>query len=153
MRFVQHRAREIISSRIATAGDFFDLGSAGIRQAQHLSHLVIGLPRRVVAGAAQFLIATWTFHIQQQGVTAGNDQRCVRWNRGLVEKRRQQMAFQMVDAQEGSPRRAGHGFGRRAADQQRRRQPRTGGGGKCIDLRHGNACIRQRLFHQAAQVK
>ena len=60
----------------------------------------------------------------------------MRRHRGLVEKRREQVAFEVVDAEKRTIQRAGHALGRRAADQQRRRQPRPGRRGECIDLPH-----------------
>src|SRR5687768_1903555 len=97
MRVVQHRSWEIERGGIALAGDFFNFGSAGVMQAEHFADLVVGFARGVIARAAEFVVAAGTFHIEQQGVTAGNDEREMRWHLGFAYEGRKQMAFKVVD--------------------------------------------------------
>jgi hypothetical protein len=146
---MQHRAREIIGRGIAGKRRLFDFRAAGIGQTEHFPDLVVGLARRIVAGAAEFAVAPGPAHIQQQRVAAGNDQRQMRRHRSLRSRNGESRCpSRWLMPRKGRPKRAGHRLGRGAADQQRRGQPGAAGRGERIDLRHGHAGIGQRFFDQ-----
>ena len=69
---------EVETVGIAQFGEPVDDRAAGIAQAQHLGALVEGLPHRVVDGLAQDFVFQGARHLNDLGVTAGNEQAQVR---------------------------------------------------------------------------
>ena len=119
MRVVQHGPREIEGRGIAVARFLFDFGSARIWQPEHLAHFVECLAGRIIARATKPRVMARTLDIEQERVTAGNNQRQVRRHGTAIKKRREQVALEVVDPKKRAIKRAGDTLRDSAADQQR----------------------------------
>jgi hypothetical protein len=74
-------------------------------------------------------------HLDEQSVAAAHDQGNVRLNRlSAPEKRRKQMAFEMVDGEIWLGEAKGQPFGKRGTDQERTGEAGAARGGEGIDL-------------------
>jgi hypothetical protein len=74
-------------------------------------------------------------HLDEQSVAAAHDQGNVRLNcLSVPEKRRKQMAFEMVDGEIRFGEAQGQPFGKRGTDQERTGEAGAAGGGEGVDL-------------------
>ena len=87
MRVVQHGARKIEGRGIAIARFLFDFGSTRVWQPKHLANFVESFAGRVIARTTKPRVMARALDIEQQRVTAGNNQRQVRRHRTVIEKR------------------------------------------------------------------
>ena len=72
---MHHGTREVDGARVALCGKPANHRATGIPQTQCLGNLVEGLAHGVVDGGAQNLVVAPSAHVDQHGVTAG-DQAC-----------------------------------------------------------------------------
>ena len=86
-------------------------------------------------------------------MTAGNDQREVLRDDAGVDEGREQVAFEVVDGEEGLAGRGGHRFRGGGAYEQRRGEAGPGGGGEGVDLVDVEPGVPQRLLDQRAEVE
>ena len=91
-----------------------DRRAAGIGQAEHPGHLVVGLAGRVVDGRADLGdLPGQIVHLQQLGVPAGNQQgQARRGQRAVLQGVRRDVTGQVVDPVERHVQRGGIGLGR-----------------------------------------
>ena len=88
------------------------LRTAGISQSHGAGHLIKGLSRRIVHGAANDLKFPVILHDHQMGMSAGDDQTHKgRLQIRMLDKIGRNVAFDMVDAHQGLFRRVGDGLG------------------------------------------
>ena len=121
---VQARARETNGFGIAALRQLVDDPSARIAKPHHLGHLVEGLARRVVASTAQVNVVADAVHAIEQRMPAGREQRDIRKRNFMFEMDRQQMGFEMIDADVGNARAKRHAFDQGQSDEQRPDQAR-----------------------------
>ena len=76
-------------------------------------------------------------------MAAGGEQRDVGKRHVMLEVDRQQMGFEMIDADERNPGAKRHAFDQRHADQQRADQPGAVGHREAIDIGQGRAGVFQ----------
>lgn len=148
---VEKSARKGKTLRVAAARALFYVRSAGVGETEHFGDFVKGLARGIVERAAELKVGGGGIDPQQQGVTAGDDQRDVRRHLRQGDEGREQMAFEVVDGEKWFAQGAGHGFCGGVADEERRSETGPGGGGEGIDLLHGDARIPQSGLHQRTQ--
>ncbi len=93
----QHRTGELEAGP-AVRGGPFDGRSARVAQTEHGRHLVECFTRSVVARLSQYQVAAPFRHVQQQGVTARDDERHERGREvGMVQRRCEDVALEMMD--------------------------------------------------------
>ena len=99
--------------RISFLRQAVDDRSAGIGEVEQLRHLVEGLARGVVPRLSQQSILPELPHMVERGVPARGEQRDVGIaDIGIFEVRGEDVAFAVVDADEGDAEAVGHGLGR-----------------------------------------
>lgn len=118
MGILEHGAGEVEGGGITSAGGFFDFGSAGVGQPEHFADFIKGLAGGIITGGTDFLIASSAIDIDQEGVPAGDDEAEVARNDGALDEGREEVAFEVVDAQVGDACGKGNALGGGAADEQ-----------------------------------
>ncbi len=99
---VEHRARQRTRAGAALFSELGKLRTSRIGQTQKLGTFIKGLPSRIVAGLAQQPVVAQGSGFDQHRVPARHQQGQVRKaRRGGLEQRRQQVPFQVMDAQGG----------------------------------------------------
>lgn len=86
---------------ITLASVLFNFGSAGIGELEHAADFVEGFARCVVDGAPDELVLSVRLHVDEHGVTSGDDKTEVGRDRSVFEKGREEVAFHVVDSEEG----------------------------------------------------
>ena len=99
--------------------------AAGIRKAEQLGDLVERFARRVVARAAEQPVAAPRLDVEQQRVSAGDEQRRERRHGvAMLERRREEMSFHVMHADHRNAARERERLGEAHADEQRADEPR-----------------------------
>ncbi len=101
LRPPSHRAREIIARRIAFRRLALDERAAGIAEAEHFRDLVEGFADRIIDRRAEPAIIADAFDGDELGMAAGDEQQQIGKGKIVGEPRRQRMAFEMIDGDEG----------------------------------------------------
>src|SRR5215471_5344616 len=101
-------------------------GTARVGKAEKLRCFVERFARGIVLGIAQKPITSNAFDVEQLTVASRNQERH-EWKRGLRfgEQWREQMALEMMDADDGFPQREAERVGNRGSDEQRSCEPRS----------------------------
>ncbi len=149
----EFRARQI--DRVVTAAlrAPIDHGPAGIAETQQSRHLVVGLPRRVVARPAHQLIPAGLFDQVKARVTAGDHQDNGRQrDRAVLEEDRLDVPRQVVHGDDGPVQRSGRGLRERDAHEERPNQTRSLRDRDGIDAGPTDARAGQRALDDAADV-
>ena len=121
-------------------------GPPGIAQPEQLGGLVEGFAGGVVQGFPQRFVGADAGNLHQLAVAAGNQQGDEREGGRIgFEQRREQVAFEMVDADDRHLEREAQRGGNAGADQQRPGQPRPFGIGDGLDIVQGAAGLLQDL--------
>jgi hypothetical protein len=145
------RAREARRAGVALLGERIDRAAAGIAEAEQLGDFVERFAGGVVARRPeQRIIAERARQIEAR-MAAGDEQRDVRQRDRALELHRQEVALEMVDADERQLPRVGDGLGRAQADEQRADQSGTVGGGDGIDLVERERRLVQRALDRRRQ--
>ena len=119
---------------VAVGGELIDDGSAGVGEAEELGDLVIGFTGGIVAGAAEEAIVPAFVHFEQMRMAAADDQR-EHGEGGLgIHDGGVDVAFQMIDGDEGKPVGEGESLGVGDADQERADETGTFGDGDGIKI-------------------
>ncbi len=126
------------------AASFAELRPTRIRQAEQLGRLVEGLARGIVPGFAERGVAADPLHFDELGVAARHQQRHVRERRRLrLQQRREQMPFEVMDADRRLAPGVGEAPSERGAGQQCADQAGTGGVRHPVQLGRANAGLVQ----------
>ena len=138
---MQERPGQSVSIDLALRGHTCQGGAARIAQAQELGGLVESFARSVIHGLTQQLVVANTFNAHQLRVATRNKQRDegeLRWVVG--QEGRQQMAFQVMNAERRARQRSGQRHGHTGPHQQRTSQTRAARVGHQVDV--GLAALR-----------
>ena len=146
-------ARQIVGAIVAALRHAVDHRPAGIAEAEQLGHLVVGLARRVVAGAADQVVLAVGRHQVEAGVPAGDDEHDRRQRqRPVVQDQRLDVAGEMVHGDERHVERHRHRLGRLQPDQQRADQARPLRHRDGTEIAPADAGVAQRPLEHAADV-
>ena len=146
---VQQGPGQRIGFRVAVVGQPGQGRPAGVAQAQQLGTLVEGLAGRVVDGLAQQRVLAHVGHVHELRMATRHQQRDEGKRRRVVgQERRQQVAFEVVDAQHGPPQRRAQRHCHTGTHQQRAGQPRPAGVGHEVDLVQAARGLGQHLAGQ-----
>ena len=153
---MQQGARQGIGIRPSLLGQCSQRRAARIAQAHELGGFVKRLARRIVNRLAQQGVLPHPVDAHQLRVPAGNQQRHKRKaGRIGAQKRREQMAFQVVDADDRLVQRRRQRAGRARTHQQRPGQPRPAGESHHVNIVQCAPGLLQHLArqrHHAADV-
>ena len=131
---VAHRPREVDRLGVAGRGDPLDGRPAGVAETEEPGDLVERLARSVVDGLTEQSVATRRTHLDEQRVPARHEQHDDRqFDRRVVEQRRVEVRFEVVDPDERHVPREGQRLGRRHTDEEGTDQPRSDRARHCID--------------------
>ena len=149
---VEHAARKIETIRLSLGGALFDFRSARITESEQLRDFVERFAGRVVHRSAKNAVVVHAAHFHQQSVAAAHDQRNVPLDLIAAEKRRKQMAFQMINGEIRFARAHRETLCNRRADHQRARQARPGRRRECIDAVERASGRSERMLEQPRRV-
>jgi hypothetical protein len=151
-RAIEHGARKAESAGGAQLGELGELRPTRVRQAEEFRGFVESLPGRVVAARPQDLVRTDGAHLDEERMSAGDQQRQVWEGRGLTfEQRRQQVALQMMNAEGGHIPGIGETARQARSGEQRSDEARPCGIGDPADITRGAARVLQRALNQRQQ--
>ena len=133
---VQQRSGQLESCRVTVLGQPGKVGPPRVRQPHELGRLVKSLASRIVDAFAKQFIAAHAVNLHQLRMTTGHQQRYKRklW-RVRTQKRRQQMAFQVVHTHHRLADGGRDGTCHASPHQQGTRQAGTSGVGHHIHVR------------------
>src|ERR1700736_2486664 len=96
---IEHAARKIEAFGIAMPRMFLNLGPARVTKSEKLRNFVERFAGGIVHGSANNPVIAQRTNKGRHGMSATDDERNIRFNPRLAEKWREQMAFEMVDAE------------------------------------------------------
>ena len=146
---VQQGPGQLVGRRVALLGQARQAGTTRVRQAHELGRFIEGLACGIVNGFAQQLVAAHAVHPHQLRVPARDQQGDEgKFGRIGAQKRREQMALQMVHAQHRFAQRRGQCTSHARAHQQRPGQTRSSGVGHHVDVAQGAPRFGQHLTRE-----
>src|SRR3979411_2997731 len=99
---------------------FFNLGTTGITEPEQLLAFIDRFARSIIDGAASQSIIAQPTYLDRHRMSAADNQRDVRFDLKIaIEKRREQMAFEMIDREIRFAETDRETFRNRCADHQR----------------------------------
>ena len=116
-------------------GEAFDFRAAGVGEAEEAGDLVESLAGGVVDGSADDRVVADAADMDEEGVSAGNDEGEVwrRWGVG-IEEGGEEVALHVIDGEEGFAGGEGEGLGHGVADEEGGGEAGATGGGEGVDL-------------------
>ena len=136
---VDHAAWEFVARGIACGGESIDGDAAGVAEAEELGGFVEGLAGGVIEGSAKEAVVSEALDIEQEGVSAADDERGVGRDFFASEKRREEVAFDVVDGEEGFCGTDGQTLCQSGSDKEGGGKAGAGGGGDGVEIGKGEA--------------
>jgi hypothetical protein len=134
-------------------GKAIDRGTAGIAKPQELCHLIVRLPRGIVARPTYQLVHARGRHVIEACVAAGNDEHGSRKRQLAVRKdERFDVTGEMVHRYDGKASSPAEGLGKGDAHEQRAHESGPLRHRHAADLAHAEASVAEGGFHHAADV-
>src|ERR1700736_1125978 len=96
---IEHAARKIEAFGIAMPRMFLNLGPARVTKSEKLRNFVERFAGRIVHGSANDPVIAQRTNKGRHVMSATDDERNIRFSLRLAEKWREQMAFEMIDAE------------------------------------------------------
>src|ERR1051325_5498225 len=116
--FFDLRARKANRPAVSVPRQLINRTAPRIPEAEHLCHFVVRLTRCVVARAAQVHVIADTSYAIKKRVPAGSKQSDIREICSLLQMNREQMSFEVIDADERNLPAKCDSFRKRQTDQQ-----------------------------------